>query len=246
MFKKYFYFICHFVFIFCLSCAGTTDSQSPASPVGHIHPTRGIGSSAETENIATSPGADLNVNIMQQTRDEKYGSGAMAESMGMPPGAGPDLGRMQEMRSRMFGGGFAAETIKNLPARSDSSAPKPTAEDASGNLIQRGKELFKAEEYQLAAVKFEAFLKDHEFDDLTPEALYYLGESYYKQEKYAEAIKAYKKIAQFFKRYPLAPNAVYKMAKCYEKLGQSQKAQGTLKQLKVNYPQFDPAAVEKD
>jgi TolA-binding protein len=218
MSKKYLYALCQVAFIFCLSCAAIIDAEAPAQ---------------EDVQEAVTAGDEMRTSRMRGIRG----------SRGMPEGVGPDLDRMERMRARMYGGGGLSGTATG-PRTSATATTTSNKADASSESLKQGKESFEAGQYEQAAAEFEAFLSKNEYGDQTPEALYYLGESYYHLGKYKEAIKSYRKIDQMFQLYSLAPNAVYKMAKCYEKLGQSKYSAAIFKKLKTKYPHFNPAAIE--
>lgn len=218
--KKFLCFVFQVLLVFCVSCAEITDTQP---------------------QTATTPETGQDMQMQQRRSKMPSGNSGSGTIGNMPEGAGPDMSRMQEMRNRMFGGGFASEKTQG----SSKTATTPGKADEPGRLLQHGKELLEAKRYQQAAFEFETFLSKYEYHDLTPEALYYIGECYYKQEKYLDAIKVCKKIEQLYHGYPLTPNAIYRIAKCYEKLGQPKASQETLNRLKANFPQFDPATIKE-
>ncbi len=226
MYRNRLYILGMILFVVSAGCAEVIETQ-PQSQVTTVQATE----------TPVSDGDTFRKQQMQNRVPNRGGMSGGGMSGGqMPEGAGPDLNRMQQMRNKMFGGAFVENT-------KDSQSASKTA-DPNG-LISQGRKLFEEKKYESAAVEFENFLRDHEFDDLSPEALYYLGESHYRLENYQAALNAYKKINKIFPIYPLAPDALYRTAKCYEKLNQPEISRSILKRLKAKYPQFDSTKYEE-
>lgn len=77
--------------------------------------------------------------------------------------------------------------------------------------------------------KFNEFLAKYPSSVKTPEALYWIGESYMGDKSYNQAILSFKEVANRFPKDPKAAEALYRTAEAYERLGDKANAAFTLK-----------------
>lgn len=89
----------------------------------------------------------------------------------------------------------------------------------------------------------QAFMGAHPKSSLTPNALYWLGETYYHEKNYAEAVVAFKKVHQRFPRHEKAAAALLKIGYSYAMLGDTGNARFYLQVLTEDYPKSQPAAL---
>lgn len=85
------------------------------------------------------------------------------------------------------------------------------------------------------------FLVDFPSSSLAPNALYWLGETYYSQKRYAQAILTFRDVMRRFPSHSKASAAVLKIGYSYEQLGDMQNASFYLKALLKEYPNSDSA-----
>lgn len=85
------------------------------------------------------------------------------------------------------------------------------------------------------------FLVDFPNSSLTPNALYWLGETYYSQQRFAQAILTFRDVMRRFPNHSKAAAALLKIGYSYEQLGDKQNARFYLKALLSDYPNSDPA-----
>lgn len=105
------------------------------------------------------------------------------------------------------------------------------------NLIQRGA-------YDQAEIALKSFIQQHPKDELTGNAQYWLGESYYVRNDFKNAAVAF---AEGYQKYPdsqKAPDNLLKLAMALGQQGQKENACVALKQLEKRYP--DASANIKD
>jgi tol-pal system protein YbgF len=105
------------------------------------------------------------------------------------------------------------------------------------NLIQRGN-------YDQAEVALRAFVQQHPKDELTGNAQYWLGETYYVRNNFKSAAVAF---AEGYQKYPnsqKAPDNLLKLAMALGQQGQKENACVALRQLEKRYP--DASANIKD
>ncbi len=106
--------------------------------------------------------------------------------------------------------------------------PKQAYEQAYGYLLQQ--------DYGAAQAGFTDFLKSYPRDSLTPNALYWLGETHYVQRNYADAAEAFDLVMQGFGNSPKAPDSMLKRGMALAALGKKGEACGVLGQLPGKYP----------
>jgi tol-pal system protein YbgF len=90
--------------------------------------------------------------------------------------------------------------------------------------------------YVVSQGQFESFLKSYPEHPLTPNATYWLGESYYAQGQYDQAARIF---AESYKKYPKGPkvaDSLLKMGMSLGGAGKSKEACLTLLQLKKEFP----------
>lgn len=109
--------------------------------------------------------------------------------------------------------------------------------DYATNLIQRGA-------YDQAEIALKSFVQQHPKDELTGNAQYWLGETYYVRNDFKNAAVAF---AEGYQKYPnsqKAPDNLLKLAMALGQQGQQENACVALKQLEKRYP--DASANIKD
>jgi len=105
------------------------------------------------------------------------------------------------------------------------------------NLIQRGS-------YDQAEIALKSFIQQHPKDELTGNAQYWLGETYYVRNDFKTAAVAF---AEGYQKYPesqKAPDNLLKLAMALGQQGQKENACVALRQLEKRYP--DASANVKD
>jgi len=105
------------------------------------------------------------------------------------------------------------------------------------NLIQRGA-------YDQAEIALKSFIQQHPKDELTGNAQYWLGETYYVRNDFKTAAVAF---AEGYQKYPdsqKAPDNLLKLAMALGQQGQTENACVALRQLEKRYP--DASANVKD
>jgi tol-pal system protein YbgF len=123
---------------------------------------------------------------------------------------------------------------------SDGALPNGTPREQyeyATNLIQRGN-------YDQAEVALKSFVQQHPKDELTGNAQYWLGETYYVRNDFKNAAVAF---AEGYQKYPdsqKAPDNLLKLAMALGQQGQKENACVALRQLEKRYP--DASANIKD
>ncbi len=87
-----------------------------------------------------------------------------------------------------------------------------------------------------AADSFLSFTMQYPHDTLTPNAWYWLGESYYVTQKYKQALDAFEKVLTLFPDSSKGPAALLKKGFSQDALNQTDKAKATLQMVIKRYP----------
>ncbi len=157
-----------------------------------------------------------------------------------------------------------AATPAATPARPGTTpaAPRPTVTDTPprvyGDAATLGKgaderaaynaafDILKAGRYQEAAAAFLAFLGQYPEGAYTPNAVYWLGESYYASQQYAQAQAEFERLVARYPTHDKAPGALLKVGLCQQSLRQLDAAEATYRQVASRYPGTEPARTAED
>ena len=122
-----------------------------------------------------------------------------------------------------------ATAQQKAPESVDTATPQKLYDDAQID--------FKEKKYADARHKFEKFAKDNAKHSLAPNAMFWIGETYYAEKKYEDAILAYD---NFLKKYPShdkARGAMLKQAFSFIEIGDKKTGKVILESLIEKYPQ---------
>lgn len=128
----------------------------------------------------------------------------------------------------------APAVSSNAQGPFDTSPEKPsdpiTKEyDAAFKLLSDGK-------YPESEKAFKAFVEKYKDNDLTGNAYYWLGESFYKRANYKQSAVYFLKGYQDFKDGNKAPDNLFKLSMSLAKLGKNKESCATFDKLKSEYP----------
>lgn len=96
-------------------------------------------------------------------------------------------------------------------------------------------------DFAAASRLFNAFISKYPNNDLTPNAYYWLGESYYGTQNYQVAEQTFQNLLRRFPNDAKAPGALLKVGYCQYELKQWDKARATLNQVRQQYPDSQEA-----
>lgn len=95
---------------------------------------------------------------------------------------------------------------------------------------------FKQKEYENAEKGFSAFLQKNPQSRLDPDALYYLGESFYQRGRQREAAEQFLKISTHYANSAKAPEAMLRLGQSLAALGAHEQACATFNEVSQKYP----------
>jgi tol-pal system protein YbgF len=136
-----------------------------------------------------------------------------------------------------------AEAVKAAEAKKKAEELKRPEDKKEFLAMAEGKA--KAGDLPLARQLYNDFLKKWPKDELTGEAHFGLGESYYNDDKCREALFEYGKVIQEFTKAKSAPVAYLRSAECFKKLKMGDESKLALEELLKQYPKSDSAKTAK-
>jgi tol-pal system protein YbgF len=136
--------------------------------------------------------------------------------------------------------------LGTLPAgQAASLSPPPNANLQTRSQFDTALDLLAKARYDDARAAFRSFADNNPDDDLTPKAIYWVGDIAYVQKDYASAARAF---AEQIKKYPTSPRAPDSMLKLGQSLiamGQAKEGCMTLGALTSRYPNASKAVVSQ-
>ena len=115
----------------------------------------------------------------------------------------------------------------------------------AGDLYKAAYETFQKGDLEGARRKFEAFLKQYPNTELSDNAQFWIGETYYLKKDYEKAILEYEKAITKYPEGDKVPSALFKQALAFLELGDKTNGRNLLKRVMERYPQSDQAALAK-
>ena len=101
-------------------------------------------------------------------------------------------------------------------------------------------------DYVGASREFRKFIEQYPDHPLTPNAFYWLGESYYVTTNYKVALEAFQHLLSQFPQSEKAPDALLKVGYCQLELKQAPAAKATLESVVSKYPSSKAASLAKE
>ncbi len=130
-------------------------------------------------------------------------------------------------------------STKEIPAEMKSTSA------GMGDLYKDAYETFYKGDLQAARSKFEAFLKQYPNTELSDNAQYWIGETYYLKKDYERAILEYEKAIVKYPEGDKIPAAMFKQALAFSELGDKTNARNLFKRVVEKYPRSDQAEMAK-
>jgi len=141
------------------------------------------------------------------------------------------------------------------PPASSSAERPPTVYGDAGRIAQSADErgaynaafdVLKAGDYVQSARLFTQFLQQYPGGSYAPNALYWLGESYYVTQNYELAQQQFQALLDRYPTHDKAPGALLKVGLSQYGLKQMDAAEATLSQVAQRYPGSDAARTAED
>jgi tol-pal system protein YbgF len=129
------------------------------------------------------------------------------------------------------------------PATAAGSAADPAAAQAAYDVAFKA---IRAGDYVLASREFRGFIKQYPNHALTPNAWFWLGQSYYATTNYSVALESFQQLLNQFPQSDKAPEALLKVGYSQLELKQNEAAKATLRQVTTKYPGSKAASLAKE
>ncbi|HKY18132.1 MAG TPA: tol-pal system protein YbgF [Rhizomicrobium sp.] len=134
-------------------------------------------------------------------------------------------------------GGRPPGTLGTLPA----APPLGQAVGADPALYDQGINLMGRLQYSEASAAFRAYADANPNDaDLSPQAIYWIGNISFIRQDYASAQRAFAEVIKKYPKSPRAPDAMLKLAQSFMSLGQKSEGCTTLALIRSRYPNGSP------
>ena len=147
------------------------------------------------------------------------------------------------------------ERIISKQVEIEKSVPPPSSKEAmiegkvtatgAGDLYKDAYETFQKGNLEGARAKFEAFLKQYPNTELSDNAQFWIGETYYLKKDFEKAILEYEKAIAKYPEGDKIPAAFFKQALAFLELGDKTNARNLLKRVIERYPHSEQAEMAK-
>jgi tol-pal system protein YbgF len=132
----------------------------------------------------------------------------------------------------------------NAPANAAAAgSADPAAAQAAYNVAFKA---LQAGDYVQASRQFRSFIQQYPNHALTPNAYYWLGESYYVTMNYPVALESFQHLLSQFPQSEKAPDALLKIGYSQLELKQDAAARATLSSVKTKYPGSKAASLAQE
>jgi tol-pal system protein YbgF len=160
--------------------------------------------------------------------------------------------RVRSLEDRLKG--LDGKMEKLVSKQIESENPIPTKEPltemkgisaGAGDLYKDAYETFQKGDLEGARRKFEAFLKQYPNTELSDNAQFWIGETYYLKKDFEKAILEYEKAIAKYPEGDKIPAALFKQALAFIELGDKTNARSLLRRVIERYPHSDQAEMAK-
>jgi tol-pal system protein YbgF len=148
----------------------------------------------------------------------------------------PGRGRPPGILGTLPAGGAASGGL-GQPARLSNLPPAPPPPQSASSSFDQAMNLLSKAQYTQAAAAFQAYVDANpDDDDLTPKALYWVGNIHYIQHNYAPAERSFAEVLKKFPKSERAPESMLKLGQAFIAGGQKSNGCTTLGLIKSKYP----------
>jgi tol-pal system protein YbgF len=148
-------------------------------------------------------------------------------------------GKIDQLASKQL------EMEKSISSKEISEEGKGLGTGAAGSFYKDAYETFQRGDLEGARRKFEAFLKQYPNTELSDNAQFWIGETYYQKKDFEKAILEYEKAIAKYPEGDKIPAALLKQALAFLELGDKTNARNLLKRVIERYPHSDQAEMAK-
>jgi tol-pal system protein YbgF len=157
--------------------------------------------------------------------------------------------KRKEDQIKMLGGKIDQVASKQIEEEKTPRGEAPVdvrgLSTGAGDLYKDAYETFQKGDLERARRKFEAFLKQYPNTELSDNAQFWIGETYYLKKDFEKAILEYEKAITKYPEGDKIPAALFKQALAFLELGEKSSAKDLLKRVIERYPNSDQAEMAK-
>jgi len=155
--------------------------------------------------------------------------------------------KMKEMEDRLKAAeGKIKQAELEKSALAKESSPEAKGLPAGmGDLYKDAYEAFQKGDYEVARRRFEAFLKQYPNTELSGNAQFWIGETYYQKKDFERAILEYEKTITRYPEGGKISAALFKQALAFLELGDKTNARNLFKRVIEKFPHSDQAEMAK-
>ncbi len=132
------------------------------------------------------------------------------------------------------------------PPTQTQSSPQSSGVENEATAFRSAYKIYLKGNYDRASAEFQRFVKHYPSTTLTPQAFYYLGQSYYEQKHYDPAQQALQHVVKDFPNTKYRSQALFMLGQIMIKTQQPSKAQELWRQVIQDYPDSPDADNAKD
>lgn len=133
---------------------------------------------------------------------------------------------------------------KTIPAKEPPPEPK-TPSTTAGTLYNDAYQTFQRGDLDGSRKKFEAFLKTYPNMELSDNAQFWIGETYFLKKDFEKAILEYEKVIVKYPEGDKVPAALLKQGLAFLELGDKTNGRNLLRRVMDRYPQTEQADIAK-
>jgi tol-pal system protein YbgF len=139
-----------------------------------------------------------------------------------------------------------SKTSRAQPKREPPWQREVSSQEAMEALYKNAKQTYARKDFTAAREKFKAFLAVYPKGELSDNAQFWIGESFYSEKDYEKAIIAYDDVLKKFPKGDKISSALLKQALCWLELGDKTFAQSLLKRVIREHPRTQQAKIAKE
>lgn len=133
----------------------------------------------------------------------------------------------------------------NNTAKTEALMPVETAADTKVKAYDAAYQLFKEKKYKESRERFEAFMKDYPKTDLSDNAMFWIGESYYSEKDFESAILSFETLLKKYPESDKAASGMLKQGLAFVEIGDAKTGKIIFNKLLEKYPHAKEAEAAK-
>jgi len=153
--------------------------------------------------------------------------------------------RFKALEEKMTGVVSKMKELEKPPPPKETPPEVKGISTGVGDLYKDAYETFQKGNLEESRRKFEAFLKQYPNTELSDNAQFWIGETYYLKKDFEKAILEYEKAIAKYPEGDKIPAALFKQALAFLELGDKTNARNLLRRVMERYPHSDQAEMAK-